>query len=168
MRERVLLIGLVVTGLTVLAGLHLWRVRQENHWGAAQAMLEEGTHKLQTGDLRGAEATFTQALAADADNDYLYLQRGLARLWLFEYAAAVADLSRSIALQPRPIAYLRRCEAHQAASHYRAALSDCSEAIRRDPGDPAAYRLRAAVRRALGDAPGALRDAQRSTDLSRK
>ncbi|UFP93871.1 hypothetical protein [Gloeobacter morelensis] len=168
MRERAYLIGLVVAGLAVLAGLHLWRVRQENHWAVAQAMLEEGTRRLRAGDLRGAETAFTRALEADGDNDYLYLQRGLTRLGLSEYTAAVTDLSRSIALQPRPIAYLHRCEAHKSAFHYREALRDCSEAIRRDPGDSAAYRLRAAVRRALGDAPGAQLDEQHSAELLRR
>jgi lipoprotein NlpI len=95
-----------------------------------------------------------------------YLARGYASNSMKDYAAAIADFSRVIEMDPkRTRAWLNRARAKQYGRDLEGALADYDRALELDPTEVPAYWHRSHVRTALGRLDAALEDANRAIAL---
>jgi tetratricopeptide (TPR) repeat protein len=83
-----------------------------------------------------------------------------------DFAAALADLDRAIAMIDRPYAHFSRGLVLCQSGRYAASIADFDTAIARQPTNDQFYRGRSLARAALGDAVGALNDAERLIALA--
>ncbi|HVO44035.1 MAG TPA: tetratricopeptide repeat protein [Aggregatilineales bacterium] len=127
--------------------------------GSVEAYLDEGASRFDAGDLDGAIAQFSAAIALDPANEEAYLRRGNARYYKADYPGALADYSKAAQLKPGDaIAFFNLCNAQYYLKDYDGALADCDTAIRLDPSRGPVYDSRGLVRSLQGDLDGAIRD----------
>jgi tetratricopeptide (TPR) repeat protein/tRNA A-37 threonylcarbamoyl transferase component Bud32 len=89
--------------------------------------------------------------------DYFY--RGLIHDTMGDFAAAIADYSEAIRIDPELASvYNNRGNAEASLGNHDAAIADYSEAIRIDPGDATAYNNRASSQDSLGNYEAAIAD----------
>ncbi len=99
-------------------------------------------------------------------NPMIYEQRGLARVDLRDFAAAIGDFTRAIELGgDRPKLLRRRAWGYLLADAPRLAWNDFDEAIRLDPSVADAYNGRALTLVRLGEHRRALADAEAAVSL---
>lgn len=88
----------------------------------------------------------------------VYYVRGVEKMLLQNYRAAVTDLSAAIRLNKRFVeAYLKRCEAYLALGEERAVLEDCQQILRYQPENAIAHYYRGRARQRLGYADSAIK-----------
>ena len=88
----------------------------------------------------------------------VYYVRGVEKMLLQNYRAAVTDLSEAIRLNDRFVeAYLKRCEAYLALGEERAVLEDCQQILRYQPENAIAHYYRGRARQRLGYADSAIK-----------
>lgn len=84
--------------------------------------------------------------------------RGVEKMLLQDYRAAVAALSEAIRLHGRFVeAYLKRCEAYLALGEERRVLEDCQQVLRYKPDSAIAHYYRGRARQRLGYAESAVK-----------
>jgi tetratricopeptide (TPR) repeat protein len=76
--------------------------------------------------------------------------------------------NQAIQLDPNmAVALNARCYAHLRLHQYDQALTDCTEAIRLNPGYANAYRNRSVAKHFAGDKAGSLEDSRHAGELER-
>jgi tetratricopeptide (TPR) repeat protein len=120
------------------------------------------------GDHARAAEDFTEALLRGLPpRAAVFRDRGLARFFLGDLNAAVADQDEAIALDPRDgLAFNNRGAALARLGHYRRAAADLEEAVRLEPGHPNGHKNLAWL---LATCPEpTLRDGARAVACARK
>lgn len=125
----------------------------------SQAFLNSASRLLELGRFDAAVEVLTDALIADPGNAQIYFLRAGAHLRRQRVGEALADLSRAVESDPRPMYLLSRCGAYFMTGEFDAAVSDCTETIRRAPMELNAYFLRGASYYSQGEFERALSDA---------
>jgi len=88
----------------------------------------------------------------------VYYVRGVEKILVRDYRAAIVALSEAIRLNGRFVeAYQKRCEAYIAIGQERAALEDCQQILRYQPDNAIAYYYRGRARQRLGYADSAIK-----------
>jgi tetratricopeptide (TPR) repeat protein len=103
---------------------------QNRDAAAATEQYNKGVKLHQSGDLVGAIAAYTRVLKIDPNAQDAYNNRGVAYLALKDYAAALADFSRSIELGPTSDAYNNRGNIYFAQKQFKEAITDFGESIK--------------------------------------
>ncbi len=94
----------------------------------------------------------------DQMSPQVYYVRGVEKILVKDYRAAIIALSEAIRLNGRFIeAYLKRCEAYIALGEERAALEDCQRILRYRPDCAIAYYYQGRARQRLGYADSAIK-----------
>lgn len=98
-----------------------------------------------------------------------YYNRGVARQYPEEHAAAVKDFTRALALDPsfNP-AYLERCRSNYRLGQFKDALSDCQTYVRRVPGDWNGFYFCGILKSRLGDQDGATAEYRHVIELTQE
>jgi len=116
------------------------RLRQE----LADALRQQAEQQLDNGDIEGAIATLSTAIAENPNNPTLLRLRGDAFSKKLEYQKAIADYSHSIQLDPNiASAYAGRAKALSAQGKPREALTDYDQAIQLGDAKPEIYTAKA-------------------------
>ena len=112
------------------------------------------------GNLDGAIADYTQALALKPNTAVSYYNRGLARQAQGNLDAAIVDYDHALALDPAKLAdaYYNRGNAKNANHDLDGAIADYTQALALNPKLAIAYCNRGLARQAKGDMDGALAD----------
>jgi len=108
----------------------------------------------------------SQALILEPDFYEALLLRATAYSNLKQREKAIADLDVVLRMHPRTSTFVFRGNQEMMLRRYEAAAADFNEAIRRTPGSPAAYELRANARQMLGDVQGAREDRAMASQLA--
>ena len=120
-----------------------------------------GSAKHEHGDLAGAIADFSHAIAVRHDSSD-YIARGTARYDQGDYAGAIADFSHAIYYSPiDDRAYCHRGNARIASGDYAGAITDFDRALLLEPDRADAYYSRAFAKDNQGDYAGAISDLDR-------
>jgi Flp pilus assembly protein TadD len=90
-------------------------------------------------DWTGAVLVTREAIARYPDNGEFYHLDGYALRKLGLYGDAVSEISRAIALDPKPVFYDNRGYAYLALRDYPAALADAEAGIAGNPANPVGY-----------------------------
>jgi tetratricopeptide (TPR) repeat protein len=90
-----------------------------------------------------AAKAFDEALKANPDDAEAYYGRGVAHMCTGQYAAAIADYSSAIRLDPRWFDYKNRAGSYEETGNYAAALANLNHAIALEPKDPVISVMRA-------------------------
>jgi tetratricopeptide (TPR) repeat protein len=131
----------------------------EEFYARAQRLLRHSQTEPAIDDL-------TSSLNLQPDFHEALLLRASAYATLKRFPAAIADLDALLRIEPRSSAFVFRGNLMMASDLYELALADFSEAITRDPGNSAAYQLRATLRDKLGDSGGAAADRSKVAELA--
>jgi Tfp pilus assembly protein PilF len=125
----------------------------------AEALIRQGMSRYRAGDLAGAVADYTAALALVPQFVEALNNRGVARHARGEYADALADYDAALRLKPTYAeAYCNRGVTRQAQGDLAGALADYDQAVHLHPGYAEAYNNRGALRMAQRELNGALTD----------
>ncbi len=128
----------------------------------------QGIIQTQKGDLDRAVDSFDRALALEADNATMRVNRGLVRDELGDYEGAIADYSQAIALDPTiTAAHYNRANSYHNLQQYREAVDDYTKAIELETGFAYAYVNRAINYELLGDIEPAIKDLNQALDIFR-
>lgn len=92
-----------------------------------------GVKLQQAGDLKRAIDAYTRVIELDRKFSDAYNNRGAAYVSLKDYAAAVADFSRSIELTPTKAAYANRANIYLYQQKYEEAIADLTAGIKLQP-----------------------------------
>jgi tetratricopeptide (TPR) repeat protein len=132
----------------------------------AEALLNRGIVKEEDGDLDGAVADFTAALALNPDYPALYEHRGLVMARLGQGRAALDDLATAIRLDPENAElHASRATVYVLLGDDRRALDDLAVAIRIAPDDADHYARRGMIFLRLGSHAKAKADARKALEL---
>jgi tetratricopeptide (TPR) repeat protein len=130
-------------------------------------LVNDGIALASKGNLDGAIAQFSKALAIDPKIAALYYNRATARTAKGDQAGAAEDYSEALKLNPDyRDAYADRGMARAKLGDFRGAADDYSQALRLQPRDPEVLVSRGVVRAKLGDRPGAADDFQTALTLA--
>jgi len=133
----------------------------------ANALDQAGQAWLDANDAARAKLNFDAALALDADDADLLIDRAEALAALHDYRGAVADLTHVLKIEPkRAEAYIYRGAAYRALDHMDLALQDIERGVRLDPNNPNGFLERGNVKLIKGDVAGARADWQRVIKLA--
>ncbi|MBW4497732.1 MAG: serine protease [Oscillatoria princeps RMCB-10] len=125
----------------------------------ATAHFSQGFALEQQGDLKGALAEYSQAIAMNPNYADAYNNRGVVRYDSGDKPAALADYNEAIRINPNlASAYYNRGLVRYDSGDKPAALADYNQAIRINPNYADAYNNRGVVRYDSGDKPAALAD----------
>jgi tetratricopeptide (TPR) repeat protein len=125
----------------------------------ATAHFSQGFALEKRGDLKGALAEYSQAIAIDPNYALAYNNRGLVRYDLGDKRAALADYNQAIRINRKYAeAYNNRGVVRYDLGDKQAALADYNQAIGINPNLAPAYYNRGLVRYDLGNKQAALAD----------
>lgn len=106
----------------------------------AVELLNQGQTRARQGDLLGAIAAYTQAIAANPRYTEAYINRGLAHHDLGDFRRAIADFEQAVQLDPDSArAVYNRWEVRADTGDFSSALTDMTEAIHLNPNYAEAY-----------------------------
>jgi len=140
---------------------------QNRDSAAASEQYNKGVKLHQSGDLAGATAAYTRAIKLDPNRQDAYNNRGVAYLALKEYAAALADFSRSIELGPTSEAYNNRGNIYFSQKQFKEAISDFGESIKLK-ASAEAYTNRGTAYEEIGEDSVGLADLEQAIRLDEK
>lgn len=130
-------------------------------------LVTDGIALAAKGNLDGAIAQFTKAIAIDPKIAAVYFNRATARISKGDDAGAVADFTEALKLDARyREAYVDRADARFRLNDFRGAVEDYDDALKIEPRDPSVLAKRGIVRAKLGDRPGAADDFQSALALA--
>ncbi|MEG3904041.1 TerD family protein [Microcoleus sp. B4-C5] len=126
----------------------------------------QGSLKVQKGDVPGAIANFTQALALNPNIPQAYLGLGIATGQQGNKQQAIYNYDRALQFNPNLAeAYFGRGQAYYELGNKQKAIGDYEEAIRVNPNYGLAYLERGAIRCMLGTKSPAVADFQQAGEL---
>ncbi len=140
---------------------------------AARAWFSIGS-LLQQRDMENAEDhiqevlfAYDRAIHLNPDEAKVYYNRGIVKLVLGDYEAAIADFDQAIHLKPDfTAAYINRGTVKRVLGQYEAAIADHDRAIRLKPDFAPAYNNRGIAKIALSQHDAAITDFNRAIDLN--
>ncbi|MEG4987635.1 TerD family protein [Microcoleus sp. BR0-C5] len=126
----------------------------------------QGSLKVQKGDVPGAIANFTQALALNPNIPQAYLGLGIATGQQGNKQQAIYNYDRALQFNPNLAeAYFGRGQAYYELGNKQKAIGDYEQAIRVNPNYGLAYLERGAIRCMLGTKSPAVSDFQQAGEL---
>ncbi|MEG3877066.1 TerD family protein [Microcoleus sp. herbarium7] len=129
----------------------------------------QGSLKIQKGDVPGAIAYFTQALGLNPNIPQAYLGLGIATSKQGNKQQAIYNYDRALQFNPNLAeAYFGRGQAYYELGDKQRAIGDYEQAIRVNPDYGLAYLERGAVRCMLGTKPEAVADFNQAIELFSK
>jgi tellurium resistance protein TerD len=129
----------------------------------------QGSLKVQKGDVPGAIANFTQALALNPNIPQAYLGLGIATGQQGNKQQAIYNYDRALQFNPNLAeAYFGRGQAYYELGNKQKAIGDYEQAIRVNPNYGLAYLERGAIRCMLGTKSQAVTDFQQAGELFSK
>ncbi|MEG4573579.1 TerD family protein [Microcoleus sp. N3A4] len=129
----------------------------------------QGSLKVQKGDVPGAIANFTQALALNPNIPQAYLGLGIATGQQGNKQQAIYNYDRALQFNPNLAeAYFGRGQAYYELGNKQKAIGDYEQAIRVNPNYGLAYLERGAIRCMLGTKSQAVSDFQQAGELFSK
>ena len=129
----------------------------------------QGTLKVQKGDVPGAIANFTQALVLNPNIPQAYLGLGIATSKQGNKQQAIYNYDRALQFNPNLAeAYFGRGQAYYELGNKQKAIGDYEQAIRVNPNYGLAYLERGAIRCMLGTKSQAVSDFQQAGELFSK
>jgi len=129
----------------------------------------QGSLKVQKGDVPGAIANFTQALVLNPNIPQAYLGLGIATSRQGNKQQAVYNYDRALQFNPNLAeAYFGRGQAYYELGNKQKAIGDYEQAIRVNPNYGLAYLERGAIRCMLGTKSQAVSDFQQAGELFSK
>ena len=129
----------------------------------------QGSLKIQKGDVPGAIANFTQALGLNANIPQAYLGLGIASSQQGNKQQAIYNYDRALQFNPNLAeAYFGRGQAYYELGNNQQAIGNYEQAIRVNPDYGLAYLERGAIRCMLGTKPQAVADFDRAGELFSK
>jgi len=135
------------------------RLPPESRPSPADLLAQAANVWLLAGSPEQARQAIDLALLGEPDNPALLVDRARALAELKDYAGALADLDRALALAPADgDAAAFRAAALRHLGRLEEALAAAEHAVRLAPGNPSARLERGLVRAALGDGAGARAD----------
>ena len=105
----------------------------------------EGDLKITNGDYEGGIAEYTEAIALEPNDQFVYVARGSALYNIGDYVGAIADFTKSIELNEKPntaMSYHRRALSKFQLADYVGAMEDLDQAIADDELNPEYYEAR--------------------------
>ena len=133
----------------------------------ADALDQAGQSWLAANDAARAKGDFDAALALQADDPDLLIDRAEALAAQQQYQPAIKDLDRAIALAPgRADAYIYRGSAYRALEQLDRALGDVERGLKLQPTSATGLLERGNIRRLKGDSEGARQDWRRVAELA--
>jgi tetratricopeptide (TPR) repeat protein/predicted Ser/Thr protein kinase len=134
-----------------------------------QAYIGRGNAYQKLEQFDAAIRDYSRAIRIDPKSFQAYFLRGQSYVRSEQDDLALADFTQAIALKPAaPAALTARGEIYLRKKDYPKAVADFSDTIRITPDNGAAYRGRAAARRALGDRAGAQADREKARGIAEK
>ncbi|MEG4204903.1 TerD family protein [Microcoleus sp. Pol7_A1] len=132
----------------------------------AATFSNQGSLKVQKGDVPGAIANFTQALALNPNIPQAYLGLGIATSKQGNKQQAIYNYDRALQFNPNLAeAYFGRGQAYYELGNKQKAIGDYEQAIRVNPNYGLAYLERGAIRCMLGTKSPAVADFQQAGEL---
>ncbi len=129
----------------------------------------QGSLKVQKGDIPGAIANFTQALALNPNIPQAYLGLGIATAKQGNKQQAIYNYDRALQFNPNLAeAYFGRGQAYYELGNKQKAIGDYEQAIRVNPDYGLAYLERGAIRCMLGTKSQAVADFHQAGELFSK
>ncbi|WP_333114662.1 TerD family protein [Microcoleus sp. S11D4] len=129
----------------------------------------QGSLKIQKGDVPGAIANFTQALGLNANIPQAYLGLGIASSQQGNKQQAIYNYDRALQFNPNLAeAYFGRGQAYYELGDKQKAIGNYEQAIRVNPDYGLAYLERGAIRCMLGTKSQAVSDFQQAGELFSK
>ncbi|MEG4118082.1 TerD family protein [Microcoleus sp. N9_B4] len=129
----------------------------------------QGSLKVQKGDVPGAIANFTQALALNPNIPQAYLGLGIATAKQGNKQQAIYNYDRALQFNPNLAeAYFGRGQAYYELGNKQKAIGDYEQAIRVNPNYGLAYLERGAIRCMLGTKSQAVADFEQAGELFSK
>jgi len=129
----------------------------------------QGSLKVQKGDVPGAIANFTQALVLNPNIPQAYLGLGIATSKQGNKQQAIYNYDRALQFNPNLAeAYFGRGQAYYELGNKQKAIGDYEQAIRVNPNYGLAYLERGAIRCMLGTKSQAVSDFQQAGALFSK
>ncbi|MDP8934282.1 MAG: TerD family protein [Cyanobacteriota bacterium] len=126
----------------------------------------QGSLKVQKGDVPGAIANFTQALTLNPNIPQAYLGLGIATAKQGNKLQAIYNYDRALQFNPNLAeAYFGRGQAYYELGNKQKAIGDYEQAIRVNPNYGLAYLERGAIRCMLGTKSPAVADFQQAGEL---
>ncbi|MEG4396413.1 TerD family protein [Microcoleus sp. BROC3] len=126
----------------------------------------QGSLKVQKGDVPGAIANFTQALTLNPNIPQAYLGLGIATSKQGNKQQAIYNYDRALQFNPNLAeAYFGRGQAYYELGNKQKAIGDYEQAIRVNPNYGLAYLERGAIRCMLGTKSPAVADFQQAGEL---
>ncbi|MEG4914886.1 TerD family protein [Microcoleus sp. B7-D4] len=126
----------------------------------------QGSLKVQKGDVPGAIANFTQALTLNPNIPQAYLGLGIATSKQGNKQQAIYNYERALQFNPNLAeAYFGRAQAYYELGNKQQAIGDYEQAIRVNPNYALAYLERGAIRCMLGTKSPAVSDFQQAGEL---
>ena len=126
----------------------------------------QGSLKVQKGDVPGAIANFTQALVLNPNIPQAYLGLGIATSIQGNKQQAIYNYDRALQFNPNLAeAYFGRGQAYYELGNKQKAIGDYEQAIRVNPNYGLAYLERGAIRCMLGTKSQAVSDFQQAGEL---
>jgi tetratricopeptide (TPR) repeat protein len=113
---------------------------------------------LEKKNLDNVMADTTKAIELDPRSGGAYNLRGVALVQKKQMPEALADFNKAIELEPNADNYFQRGSLFQATGEYQKAEADFTTVIEYMPDASHPYYARSAVRRAIGDEAGAVKD----------
>ncbi|MGB7713052.1 MAG: tetratricopeptide repeat protein [Microcoleus sp.] len=129
----------------------------------------QGSLKIQKGDLPGAIANFTQALGLNPNIPQAYLGLGIATAKQGNKQQAIYNYDRALQFNPNLAeAYFGRGQVYYELGNKQRAIGDYEQAIRVNPNYGLAYLERGAIRCMLGTKSQAVADFNQAVELFSK
>jgi stress response protein SCP2/tetratricopeptide (TPR) repeat protein len=129
----------------------------------------QGSLKIQKGDLPGAIANFTQALGLNPNIPQAYLGMGIATSKQGNKQQAIYNYDRALQFNPNLAeAYFGRGQVYYELGNKQRAIGDYEQAIRVNPNYGLAYLERGAIRCMLGTKSQAVADFHQAVELFSK
>jgi len=128
-----------------------------------------GYAKWAKGDLDGAIADYTKAIALKPDDAKAYFNRGGVKGAKGDLEGAISDYTKVIELKPDDaINYYNRGDAKRGKGDWDGAIADFTKAIELKPDYAFAYGNRGTAKQSKGDLNGAIADYAKATELNPK
>jgi tetratricopeptide (TPR) repeat protein len=134
-----------------------------------QPFLERGQLRMKQGDLHGALADFSKALALEDKDSEIWFSRGLVRERLQDFQGAFSDYTQSIELKEDHFkGWINRANVLLKMQRYHDAIEDYTVALVYQPDYAAAYYNRAIAKNYLKESAGACEDLNTAESLGMK
>ncbi len=117
---------------------------------------DDAASARKSGGAQAILAAYGESIAQEPDKAQGYINRAWFHERMFDYAAAIKDMDRAIAVEPSVDAHLRRSGLHGALGQFDKAIADAEAARNLDPGSSAAIQTVIRLRGERGDRDAAL------------